>query len=70
MDEPSAASMGTDGVELYIGTFTGVFRWIEAKKQWEPIGSLPHQILSLAVLEGSLYAGTAYSGVFKIRIAE
>ncbi|MDE0468946.1 MAG: hypothetical protein OYL97_17995 [Candidatus Poribacteria bacterium] len=70
LDEPSAASMGTDGAELYIGTFTGVFRWIETKKQWEPIGSLPHQILSLAVLDGSLYAGTAYSGVFKIRIAE
>lgn len=70
LDEASAASMGTDGTEVYIGTFTGVFRWIETKKRWEPIGSLPHQILSLAVLDGFLYAGTAYNGVYKIRIEE
>ena len=68
LDEASATSIGTDGTELYVGTFTGVFQWIEDKKQWEPIGSLPHQILSLAVLDGFLYAGTAYSGVFKIPI--
>ena len=70
LDEASAASIGIDGTKLYIGTFTGVFRWIAAKEQWEPVGSLPHQILSLAVLDGFLYAGTAYSGVFKIRIEE
>ena len=70
LDEASAASMGTDGTEVYIGTFTGVFRWIENEKQWKPIGSLSHQILSLAVLDGFLYAGTAYNGVYKIRIEE
>ena len=70
LDEASATSIGTEGTELYIGTFTGVFRWMEDREQWEPVGSLPHQILSLAVLDGFLYAGTAYSGVFKIRIAE
>ena len=70
LDEASAASIGTDGMELYVGTFTGVFQWIEGKKRWKPIGSLPHQILSLAVLDGFLYAGTATRGVFKIRIAE
>lgn len=70
LDETTATSIGTDGTELYIGTFTGVFRWIAAKEQWEPVGSLPHQILSLAVLDGFLYAGTAYSGVFKIPIAK
>ena len=68
LDEASAVSIGIDGTELYIGTFTGVFRWISAKERWEPVGSLPHQILSLAVLDGFLYAGTAYNGVFKIRI--
>ena len=68
LDETTATSIGTDGTELYIGTFTGVFRWIAAKEQWQPVGSLPHQILSLAVLDGFLYAGTAYSGVFKIPI--
>ena len=70
LDETTATSIGTDGTEVYVGTFTGVFRWIAAKEQWEPIGSLPHQILSLAVLDGFLYAGTAYNGVFKIPIAE
>ena len=68
LDETTATSIGTAGTELYIGTFTGVFRWIAAKEQWEPVGSLPHQILSLAVLDGFLYAGTAYGGVFKIPI--
>lgn len=70
LDETTATSIGTDGTELYIGTFTGVFRWMEDRARWEPVGSLPHQILSLAVLDGFLYAGTAYSGVFKIPIAE
>ena len=70
LDKASAASIGTDGTELYVGTFTGVFRWIETQKQWEPIGSLPHQILSLAVLDRFLYAGTAYNGVYKIQIGE
>lgn len=68
LEEAYAASMETDGTEVYVGTFTGVFRWIAAKEQWEPIGSLRHQVLSLAVLDGFLYAGTAHSGVFKIRI--
>ena len=70
LDEASAVSIGTDGTKLYVGTFTGVFQWVEDKEQWKPIGSLPHQVLSLAVLDSFLYAGTAYSGVFKIRIAE
>ncbi len=70
LDEASAVSIGTDGTELYVGTSAGVFQWIEAKKRWKPIGSLPHQILSLAVLDGFLYAGTAYGGVFKIPIAK
>ena len=63
LDEASAVSIGTDGTKLYVGTFTGVFQWIEDKEQWKPIGSLPHQVLSLAVLDSFLYAGTAYSGV-------
>ncbi len=70
LDEASATSIGTDGTKLYAGTFTGVFGWIEGEERWESIGSLPHQILSLAVLDGFLYAGTAYSGVYKIQIAE
>ena len=70
LEEAYAASMATDGTGVYVGTFTGVFRWIAAKEQWEPIGSLRHQVLSLAVLDGFLYAGTAYGGVFKIPIEE
>ena len=34
------------------------------------LGSLPRQIMSLAGLDGFLYAGTAYGGVFKIPIAK
>ena len=70
LDEASATSIGTDGTGLYVGTFTGVFQWIEDEERWESIGLLPHQILSLAVLDGFLYAGTGYGGVYKIRIAE
>ena len=70
LDEASAVSIGTDGTEVYVGTPTGVFQWIEDKKQWKPIGSLPRQVMSLAVLDSFLYAGTAYNGVFKIPIVE
>ena len=71
LGDTEVITMETDGTKLYVGTFgKGVFQWVEAKKRWEPIGSLPHQVLSLAVLDGFLYAGTVYNGVFKIRIAE
>ena len=60
-----------DGTDIYVGTFgKGVFRWTEAKQSWKPMGSLPRQVTSLAVLDGFFYAGTAYSGVYKIRIEE
>ncbi len=69
LDETSASSIGTDGTELYIGTINnGVYRWIEDKKYWEQLGSLRRQVLSLAVFDGFLYAGTAYGGVFRIKI--
>ena len=69
LGEAEVVAIEIDGTEIYVGTFgKGVFRWLEDKKQWEPIGSLPHQILSLAVLDGFLYAGTAYNGVYKIQI--
>ena len=71
LGDAEVITMETDGTKLYVGTFgKGVFRWMENKKRWKPIGSLPHQILSLGVLDGFLYAGTAYNGVYKIRIAE
>ena len=60
-----------DGTDIYVGTFgKGVFRWTEDKQSWKPMGSLPRQVTSLAVLDDFLYAGTAYSGVYKIRIEE
>ena len=62
-------TMEVVGEKLYVGTFSkGVFRWIENKMLWEPIGSLPRQVMSLVALDGFLYAGTAYGGVFKIQI--
>ena len=70
LDEASAVSIGTDGIELYVGTPAGVFQWIEAKKRWKPIGSLPYQARSLTVLDGFLYAGTGGGGVYKIQIEE
>ena len=68
LDETSATSIGTDGTEVYVGTSTGVFQWIEEKQHWKSIGSLTQQVSSLAVVDGFLYAGTASSGVYKIRI--
>ncbi len=68
--ETFATAIGTDGKEVYVSTFTKVFQWTEDKKQWEPIGSLPYQALSLAVLDGFLYAGTSGGGVYKIKIEE
>ena len=71
LDDRAVLTMAAVGTELYVGTYSkGVFRWMADKRWWEPVGSLLDQILSLAVLDGFLYAGTAYNGVFKIRIAE
>ena len=71
LDETSASSIGTDGTELYVGTINnGVYRWIKDKKRWEQLGSLRRQVLSLAVLDGFLYAGTASGGVYRIMIKQ
>ena len=71
LGEAAVMTMEVVGEKLYVGTYSeGVFRWMEDKRWWEPIGSLPRQIMSLVGLDGFLYAGTAYSGVFKIRIVE
>ena len=70
LDETLATAIGTDGREVYVSTFTRVFQWTEDKKQWKLIGSLPYQALSLVVFDGFLYAGTAYSGVYKIPVEE
>ena len=68
LDETSATSIGTDGTEVYVSTFTGVFQWIEEKQHWKSIGSVTQQVSSLAVVDGFLYAGTYGRGVYKIRI--
>ena len=81
LDDRAVLTMAAVSTDLYVGTYSkGIFRWSNYSKGisgwtgderwWEPVGSLPRQILSLAVLDGFLYAGTAYNGVFKIRIAE
>ena len=71
LGEAEVMTMEVVGEKLYVGTYSkGVFRWMENKRWWEPVGSLPRQIMSLAGLDGFLYAGTAYGGVFKIRIVE
>ena len=71
LDDMSVMTMAAIGTDLYVGTYgKGVFRWMADKRWWEPVGSLPRQVISLAVLDGFLYAGTAYGGVFKIPIAE
>ena len=71
LDGWSVLTMAAVGTELYVGTYgKGVFRWMADKRWWEPIGSLPRQVMSLVALDGFLYAGTAYSGVYKIRIED
>ncbi len=70
LDETSATSIGTDGTEVYVSTFTGVFLWIEEKQHWKSIGSLTKQVSSLVVVDGFLYAGAYGSGVYKIRIEQ
>jgi photosystem II stability/assembly factor-like uncharacterized protein len=69
LEDPSVMTMETDGTESYIGTYyNGVFRWIENRKWWKPIGSLRRRVDALVVLDGFLYAGTVGGGVFKIPI--
>ena len=72
LDDRTVLTMAAVGTELYVGTHSkGVFRWMEDKRWWEPIGSLHlHQILSLAALDDFLYAGTDAGGVYKIQIVE
>jgi len=70
LEDRAVVTMATVGTELYVGTYgKGVFRWMTDKRWWEPVGSLHlHQILSLAGLDGFLYAGTGAGGVYKIQI--
>ena len=68
LNETSATSIGTDGTEVYVSTFSGFFQWIEEKQHWKSIGSLTKQVSSLVVVDGFLYAGTYGSGVYKIPI--
>ena len=64
-------TIAIDGTEIYVGTFgKGVFQWIADEQAWQPMGSLSRQVMSLVVLDGFLYAGTAYGGVCKIQIEE
>ena len=64
-------TIAMDGTDIYAGTFSnGVFQWISDEQAWKPMGSLNRQVMSLVVLDGFLYAGTAYGGVYKIRITE
>ena len=72
LEDRAVVTMATVGTELYVGTYgKGVFRWMADKRWWEPVGSLHlHQILSLAGLDGFLYAGTGAGGVYKIQIEE
>ena len=72
LDDRAVLTMAAVGTTLYAGTYSkGVFQWMPDKRWWEPTGSLHlHQIPSLAVLDGFLYAGTGAGGVYKIPIAE
>ena len=71
LEDTEVITIEAVGPELYVGTHSkGVFRWMADERWWEPIGSLPRQVMSLVTLDGFLYAGTAYGGVFKIPIAE
>ena len=71
LDGTRVSSIWTDGTDLYVGARQrGVYRWIEDKKRWKQLGSLRRQVLSLAVLDGFLYAGTVSGGVFRIKIEQ
>ncbi len=65
LGETAVTTMAVVGEKLYAGTYSkGVFRWMEDKRWWEPVGSLPRQIMSLAGLDSFLYAGTGKGGVY------
>ena len=65
LGETAVTTMAVVGKKLYAGTYSkGVFRWMEDKRWWEPVGSLPRQIMSLAGLDSFLYAGTGKGGVY------
>ena len=69
LEDPSVMTVETDDTDSYIGTYyNGVFRWVEDRKWWQPMGALRRRVDSLAILDGFLYAGTVGGGVFKIPI--
>ena len=69
LEDTTVMVMETDNTQLYVGTYgKGVFQWAEDEKRWKPMGSLPRHVMSLVSLDGFLYAGTAYGGVYKIQI--
>lgn len=69
LEDLSVMTIEADDTNAYIGTYyDGVFRWIENKQRWERMGSLRRRTDSLAIHEGSLYAGTIGGGVFKMPI--
>jgi photosystem II stability/assembly factor-like uncharacterized protein len=70
---------GLDGAEVksflihqdrvYAGTGTGVYRWVEAEKQWIPVGTGLDRILvpGLAIMDdGKLLAATSGKGLFHL----
>lgn len=68
IEHVSIETVEIDGTEFYIGTTQhGVFKWHHKDERWEQLGSLSRPVLSLAVLDGFLYAGTA-AGVHRIQI--
>ena len=65
LGEAEVMTMEVVDEKLYVGTYSkGVFRWMEDKRWWEPVGALPRQIMSLAGFDGFLYAGTGRGGVY------
>ena len=68
IEHVSIYTVEIDDTDFYIGTTQhGVYKWNHKDEKWEQLGSLHLPVLSLAVLDGFLYAGTS-AGVYRIKI--
>ncbi|HNP60259.1 MAG TPA: hypothetical protein PKM72_05425 [Nitrospirales bacterium] len=69
LHEAEVKSFLVHGDAVYAGTGTGVYRWVEAEKQWVIVGAGLDRILvpGLAIMDdGKLFAATSGKGLFHL----
>lgn len=69
LNEAEVKSFLVHGDAVYAGTGTGVYRWVEAEKQWVIVGAGLDRILvpGLAIMDdGKLFAATSGKGLFHL----